>query len=188
MDNNFFKPAGNLDDSKDTLLYSKKNLGEGVGFKPAGDLDSDGLYPKKEVQEASFFKKPEEMVSYFKPAGDLDYSKSDSLDSNKVLGEGVGFKPAGDLLYDNPINKEYSYNDVNDYLLSVVSGKKYDSVCELGVLMGGGRTIVTLEGLKQMVEQGYNIVSANVINTDMIEIEYQKYIYNEEMMERRRRF
>ena len=41
-----------------------------------------------------------------------------------------------------------------------------------------------------MVEEGYNIVSANVINADrdMIEVEFQRYIYNEELMEKRRRF
>ena len=39
-------------------------------------------------------------------------------------------------------------------------------------------------------DDGYNIVSANVINTygDMIEIEYQKHIYDENLMENRRRF
>ena len=119
------------------------------------------------------------MNNFFKSAGNLD----DVSRENKNH-----FMKAGDLSYqkDNVDNKE----NINDYLVTIISGKKYPAVCELGVLMGAGRTIVNYNQLKRMVNEGYNIVNANVINnnSDMIEVEYQKYIYDEELMERRRRF
>ena len=119
------------------------------------------------------------MDKYFKKADDLSEIKDEKKESY--------FHIAGDLDADKNETKKV---DINDYLLTVVSGKKYDAVCELGVLMGVGRTIVNLEQLMKMVDEGYNIVSANVINVDrnMIEVEFQRYIYDEELMEKRRRF
>ena len=165
MGNKYFKPAGSLEDNRSDLLYSKKVDVKSSPFKNPGDLTTE-----------------------------------------KVLGENSYFKPAGDLI-DKPINKNLSYNNIDDYLLQNVSGKKYASVCELGVLMEAGRMIVSLEQLKQMIDEGYNIVSASIIirneldpeafkhpalyfdaKRDMIEVEFQKFVYDEEMMERRRRF
>ena len=117
------------------------------------------------------------MDKYFKKADDLGVIKDEKKESY--------FHIAGDLTVDKNETKKL---DINDYLLTVVSGKKYDKVCELGVLMGSGRIIVNLEQLMKMVDEGYNIVSANVIGSNMIEIEYQKYICDEEKMERWRRF
>ena len=96
------------------------------------------------------------------------------------------FKVAGNLSN----KKKSKLDEINDYLITVVSGEKYPSVCELGVLMGAGRMVVNLEQLKQLVETGHNIVSANVINADreMIEVEVQRFEYDREMMERRSRF
>ena len=143
-------------------------------FKPAGDL-TDEINPEDK---------------YFKPAGDLD--------DEKMYVEDSFFRPAGDL--SNNASKKTNNNEeivsklnndidkIRDYLLTIVSGKRYDNVCELGVLMGAGRMIVTLEELIKMVDEGYNIVSANVINANMIEIEFQRYVYDEEKMERWRRF
>ena len=41
-----------------------------------------------------------------------------------------------------------------------------------------------------MIDEGYNIVNASIINVekDMIEVEFQKFVYDEELIERRRRF
>ena len=130
---------------------------------------------------------------YFSVAGDL-------VDEMPV--EDKGFKPAGDLddglirplRETSNINENIEKININnsdkldDYLLSVVSGKKYGNVCELGILVGSGRIIVDVRELMQMVSEGYNIVSASVIGPNMIEIEFQKYVYDEEKMERWRRF
>ena len=133
-------------------------------FKPLGDLKS----------EEEYFKLLEDLKSeeeYFKPL--------EELNSSDIKDEHIGKK-----------GKFNNLHDVEDYLLTVVSGKKYDSVCELGVLMGAGRMIVKLEQLIKMVDEGYNIVSAEIINFDrnMYEIEFQRYEYDEEKMERWRRF
>ena len=116
------------------------------------------------------------MNKYFKVAADL-------LEEKKKLGSAY-FRPAGDLDGSSKID------DINDYLLTVVSGERYPSVFELGVLTDAGKKIVRLSELKKMVDEGYNIVSANVLSyfDKMIEVEFQKHVYNEEMMENRRRF
>ena len=116
------------------------------------------------------------MNKYFKVAADL-------LEEKKKLGSAY-FRPAGDLDGSSKID------DINDYLLTIVSGERYPVVGEFGVLVDGGRTVVRLNDLKKMVDEGYNIVSANVINGsgDMIEIEYQKHFYDEKLMENRRIF
>jgi len=116
MENNFFRPAGDLNDGKSDLLYSKKI--------------ERNLTPIRKSEQ------------YFRPAGDLDINLT---------------------------------NKIDDYLLTVVSDKKYVNVC------GAGKTIVGFEQLKKMVDEGYNIVSAKVINADndMIEVEFQEIIKSE---------
>ena len=56
-------------------------------------------------------------------------------------------------------------------MLTVVSGKKYGN--EFGSMSSGGKTIVSLNQLKEMVDTGYNIINANYINQNMIEIEFE---------------
>ena len=139
-------------------------------FRPAGDLDDDEkrlIFPKESTDYFTPFKNPDEMVDYFRPAGDLNKEKNINITNNLI---------------------NIKNNEIDDYLLTVTSGKKYDSVCELGVLMGSGRTVVTFDELKQMVEQGYNIVKSSIISADMIEVEFQRFVYDEELMEKRRRF
>ena len=153
MEDKYFRPAGNLDNNKSDMLYSKKIDSKLTPFRNPGDINVDTKIDKK------------------------------------VLGEELGFKPAGDLIDDSAYKKN-SFDDMYDYLLEHVSGKKFDSVCELGVLMDAGRIIIGFEELKRMIDEGYNIVSASVINVekDMIEVEFQKFVYDEELIERRRRF
>jgi hypothetical protein len=143
-------------------------------FRNPGDLSEDKsnlIYPKTNTSDLTSFRRPEELVDYFKPAGNLNEITEKINDNEEIINK-----------LDNNIDK------INDYLLTVVSGKKYDGVCELGFLMGAGRTVVSLEELMKMVDEGYNIVSARVINAKMIEVEFQRYVYDEEKMERWRRF
>ena len=175
MEDKYFKPAGNLDGNKNDLLYSKNIRSDLNFFRKSGDIELEPLKERNGLSE----------VSGFRPAGDLIYDNDVSpIDMINIDKQNV--------LLDMDTKKENmntnNSNFLDDYLLTIVSGKKYDAVCELGVLMGSGRIIVSLEELRQMVDEGYNIVSANVIGPNMIEIEFQKYIYNQELMERRSRF
>ena len=166
----YFRSAGSLDEAS-------MGIGSDSGyFRPAGDLDSRGknvILPKGNTDYIEPFKKPEEIVDYFKPASDLN---------KEIIIKNIS--------EENKLKMINNIDEINDYLLTVVSGKKHPYVCELGVLMDGGRTIVSLKELQQMVDEGYNIVSARVINavSGMIEVEFQKYVYDEEKVERWRRF
>ena len=122
-----------------------------------------------------------EASRHFYTPGDLDGEKH--------------FYAPGDLEDKSVVEKNInpdslSVDEIKEYLLTIVSGKRYDSVCELGVLMGSGRIIVDFKRLQEMVAEGHNIVSAQCLSPDgkLIEVEFQKYEYNEELMERRRRF
>ena len=119
--------------------------------------------------------------NYFSKAGDLDknyFSKAGDLVSEERTPSqkevSPFFKTPGDIPEQSP---KISTNaiDVEDYLLTIVSGKKYDSVCELGTLVGGGNIIVDFNRLQEMVDLGYNIVRAKYINDKMIEIEFQEF-------------
>lgn len=121
------------------------------------------------------------MNEFFKPAGDLDDVKVN--DSNDTFNDSMGefFRPAGDLSDIKTDNYEFdssniSVDNINNYLTSIVSGEKFEFQCELGKLCGEGSMIVSFEKLVSMVDSGnFNIVSANCISPDMIDIKYQEY-------------
>ncbi len=80
------------------------------------------------------------------------------------------------------------FEEVEDYLLSVVSGKSYDKEMNLG------RAIVSFKTLKQMVDNGYDIKNALCLrvdentldgSNDLIEVEYNKLIRRNEIGKRR---
>ena len=129
-----------------------------------------------------------EKVEDFRLPDDSDLLRDD-VNTEKV--ESFRLPDDSDLLRsDNKSCTVFEDGKISDYLLTVVSGKKYEPVCELGVLMGSGIMIVTLDQLRIMVDSGCNIVSANVINAEsgLVEIEYQEYKYDKELMDRRGRF
>ena len=168
-------------------------------FKQLGDLENEN--------EDEYFRLPDDREllrdddsedKYFQASGDLILPD----DIEELRDADKHFRALGDLdeevlekddlrLPDEQINTSLSsLEKINNYLLTVVSGKRYEPVCELGVLMGGGRMVVNLQQLQNLVDTGHNIIWANVINADrgLIEIEVQKYVYDEELMEKRRRF
>jgi hypothetical protein len=62
--------------------------------------------------------------------------------------------------------------------------KKHTSGVRLATMEcseGGGR-IATFEKFVEMVQNGYNIVKADVINYDMIDVEFQKRMTDEKKM------
>ena len=157
MDKNF-RRAGDLDFlDKQIKKNDDLKLGEPV-FKRAGDLEHTRI-----VNSTADLKLTS---SYFKRAGDLE-----PVPNN--------FKPAGDL------SGKSLKEEIKDYILSVTSGQRYNAVCELGTLCGGGMTIVTFDKLKEMVNEGYNIVSAKYINDTMIDVEFQQF-RQDKQIERRK--
>lgn len=93
----------------------------------------------------------------FRKAGDLDR-------------ESDYFRKAGDLT--GNIRRD---TEIKDYLLTVVSGKR-QSLGDDYLRVAGGKTIVSFEQLKEMVNDGYNIISANYIRPmGMVDIEFEKY-------------
>lgn len=112
------------------------------------------------------------MNDYFKKAGDLNVSgiDSDKLTTGNKMND--YFKSPGDIASNDITN-------IEEYLLTIVSGKKYDNECELGTLVGGGNTIVDFNKLQEMVKLGFNIVNAKYINDNMIMVEFQEYKKND---------
>ena len=118
--------------------------------------------------------------NYFKKAEDLSVGDK-KVDSSVVTVKDMGafFKKAGDIIStktQNDLNFDNaSVSEIKDYLLTIISDKKYDAECELGILCGGGNMIVDFQRLQEMVNSGYNIVSAEYINKNMIMVEFQEF-------------
>ena len=116
------------------------------------------------------------MERFFKIAGDLN--KKDTQYSNN---ENSYFRVAGSLNNIKDNNQNYNImgkdnDDIKKYLDSIVSGKKYDFESELGTVSSEGAVIVSLSELREMVEDGnYNIIKANYINNEMVDIVYQHF-------------
>lgn len=116
------------------------------------------------------------MERFFKIAGDLN--KKDTQYSNN---ENSYFRVAGSLNNIKDNNQNYNImgkdnDDIKKYLDSIVSGKKYDFESELGTVSSEGAVIVSLSELREMVEDGnYNIIKANYINNEMVDIVYQQF-------------
>jgi len=175
----YFRPAGDLDSvpSKNGFRMPNENdlesdvLTSKTGFERAGDL---------EIPVQSYFKQAGDLETpgkdYFRPAGDLDSVPSKNgfrmpnesdLESN-VLTSRTGFERAGDL-------ETLTEEAIKDYLITIVSGKKYNYSNQFNNLVSGGRMIVTFDKLKKMVDMGYNIITAQYLNKDMIDIEFEYY-------------
>ena len=112
------------------------------------------------------------MNKYFKPAGNLNENESEqryfasARDLNQDETTQKYFKPAGDLENNLNIADEV---EIKSYLESVVSHERLEGAIE------GGMIIVSFSKLQELVNSGYNIVSAQYLNPNMIAIEYQKY-------------
>ena len=147
MANGFFTNPGNLSGTE--IFRSAGNL---------GGYNNKGVISKKEDKN-NLYMKP------FRTA-------SNSGDNF--------FRSAGDLSINNDVvtvtqKDGLTEKEIDEYLLSVVSGEKYPYECELGTLCGGGCKVVNFMELKQMVQDGYNIVRAKTININTIEVEFQQF-------------
>ena len=65
--------------------------------------------------------------------------------------------------------KNFTIEDVKRYVMEHTSGVRYDYD-----MMSMGKIIVSFSDFVNMVNDGYNIVNSEVLNKDMISIEFQK--------------
>lgn len=125
-------------------------------FKKAGDLNDDIL----NITGSSYFKKAGDLNNYI-PKGNTTLPKQElSSVSSSIKNQ------------DKIKNLEA---DINKYIRSIVSGKKYESVSDFGTVISAGSIIVPFSKLREMVEEGcYNFISATYINPKAIAIEFQQ--------------
>lgn len=101
------------------------------------------------------------MNNFFKPAGDIDNEDNRTTHSY--------FQPAGDLSLENDTkNLDLTVDEINEYLKNVVSGKRIEGI------LNGGMSIISFSKLRELVENGCNIISAECLNPEMIVVEYQE--------------
>lgn len=132
---------------------------ENNGFKRAGNLNDNGM-------------------SYFQRGGSLE----EPIKVNESL-----FRPAGDL--DTPVqNNSFKFEEkkeelktpeeIKAWLKTIVSGVKKSSY-EFGrghQAFSSGRILVGLDELKEMVENGDNIISAEYFEAlNMVDIEFESF-------------
>lgn len=114
---------------------------------------------------SNYFQRPEDLTSkgftqaqdlsnnILKPAGDLIPNSDNGY-----------LKPAGDISQ----SERNSVEEINKYLQEIQTGQK-----TYGPVLGGAKMFVSLDELKQMVNDGYNIVSANYFEQiQMVEVEF----------------
>ena len=120
---------------------------ENNGFKRAGDLAED--------------KTKDNGMSYFQRAGDLDTPK-----------------PNNSFKFEKKEETIQTPEEIRIWLKKIVSGVK-KSTYEFGrghQAFSSGRILVGLDELKEMVENGDNIISAEYIDgINMVDIEFESF-------------
>lgn len=76
----------------------------------------------------------------------------------------------------NKKGTQLSDKEINDYVKSYVSGIKLPNGFNGYTLSEAGRMIVSFPKFIQMVSSGYNIISADYLGNDNVDIEYQKFM------------
>ena len=123
-----------------------------------------------------------------------DMKEALDRDGGKIYGyESKGFRIAGDMDLSSGSEKSDNHNhnytgngydgdrtdieEIQKYLDKISSGIRYDSNSERGMVCEEGDTIVfSMDEVVDMVEKGYNIISANCLNKDVIQIKYQGFM------------
>ena len=172
MGYNWFKKPGNL--------TTDKNKDNGSSFlKPAGDLTDNGM---SYFQRGGSLEEPKKTnESFLQPAGDLEDIKVNDNESSY-------FQIAGDLDTPKQTNS-FTFEEKNEqtlktpeeikaWLKTIVSGKKKSNY-EFGKgkqAFSSGRILVGLDELKEMVESGDNIISAEYLEAlNMVDIEFESF-------------
>ena len=80
------------------------------------------------------------------------------------------FKPAGDLsIVAKPLEIGDNLEKIKKYVKENTSGIRYG----FEETNGGGKIIISFSRFVEMVEEGYNIISSEVLNEELISIEFQ---------------
>lgn len=143
---NFFNPAGDLDNSlkNEKKVEESKNMDK--YFTQGGDLTGsiNNEYPIERENITG---------NFFNPAGDLTDSPKEEKTTTIT-----------------------NMDPIQNYINSIVSGTKFPDECDLGTLCSEGELIVSLAELDVMsTDESYNIISAEYFNSEMVVIHYQKY-------------
>lgn len=111
--------------------------------------------------------------NYLRPAGNLDGAGKLSINMSSGSNNNYKVKEKNEIsISDNP-----SVDEIKTYLENITSGIKYDNIYEFGEgVINAGEVIVSLEEVKRMVAEGYNIVRTKYHNPLMIEVEFQEII------------
>ncbi len=143
-------------------LKISKNLRDKMGHS---DSDSK-LKISKDLRDAVFGNGSKDInTKDFRIPTDLD------LESESEKKNNYGYR---DTSYDIDRN---SVEEIQKYLDSISSGIRYDYESERGMVCEEGDTIVfSIDEVIDMVNNGYNIISANCLNKDMIQIKYQGFM------------
>jgi len=149
----FFERGGDLDDDSVDKSY----------FSRAGDLDTDDI-------GKTYFSRPTDLDGdnleeiYFSRAGDLEPSKKNS---NSFVFES------------DTMGSAKSSDEINKWLKTIVSGKKMYTPGFDKVPYSSGIILVSLEELKQMVDNGDNIISAEYFeNANLVSVEFESFNLN----------
>lgn len=122
------------------------------------------------------------MDKYFKPAGNLEGNGTNDMNNGFYIPGDLGgdIKPAknSEDIKNNSFkfsgNKNETADEIKNYIANVQSGVKTH-----GTVSGGGIILVTFDKLKDMVNNGYNIIRANYFEQmKMIEVEFDVPVNN----------
>lgn len=143
-------------------LKISKNLRDKMGYSD----DDSKLKISKGLRDAVYGVESQDVdAKGFRIPTDLDLES----DSEKKID--FGYK---DTSYDKDMT---NVEEIQKYLDSISSGIRYDYESERGMVCEEGDTIVfSLAEVIDMVNNGYNIISANCLNKDMIQIKYQGFM------------
>ena len=138
-------------------MNNKYGNGNNWFSRPSGDLSR----VSSNKGTSSFFHTPRNDELHESIKKDVSFSNEDLLEEKAIF-----------------FVNDMTVEEMKKYVKKHTSGVRLDeSLCSAG----GGR-IATFKKFVEMVQDGYNIVKANVINYDMIDVVYQKRLNNEKKM------
>ena len=142
--------------------------------------DSNLLNGGSKIESNAYYRTPRD-GNLNMPVKDASSFYSSSGDLSRTTGEKSASSffhtPGGDVLEKkaNFFAKDMTIEEMKEYVKRHTSGVKLETMLTSG---GGGR-IATFEKFVEMVRDGYNIVKANVLNYDMIDVKYQIRLSND---------
>lgn len=139
------------------------NLKISNNLKKAYNMFTSGVDGSKKGSELGFYAPTADDLSsgkksYMTPATDM-LDKKNPLNRDDSIEEKAKY-----------FAKDMTIEEMKEYARRHTSGKKLDT---MECIAGGGR-IASFEKFVEMVNEGYNIVKADVLGYDMIDVVFQK--------------